>query len=189
MIRLIQEKDIQTLAILHKKILPSFLAEYPLSFIEKFYHNQLIRKNQTLIGYFEGEYLMGFVFGSDDVECLYSNFIQQNKLYFYIQTLFTLLLNPNYLILFSAKFFAKSYVSDCKRQLVYIAVDKNSKQKGIGKQLVIALEEKWAAYPYYELEVESNNPAFHFYEKLGFKVVHTYNNWVEKKILMGKTLK
>lgn len=189
MIRQLTEKDIADVAKIHKEILPSFLTEFPLSFIEKFYHFQIKRENQVLLGAFEKEKLVGFVFGTDDVEKLYDHFIQKNKIYFYFQTLKTLLFNPKYFFLFVGKFLSKSFVSPCKRQLVYIAVDPKTGKKGFGRALLEALEIEWKDHSYYELEVESENKAYDFYKKNGFFLVHESNNWVEKKFLLGKDLK
>ena len=83
MILELEEKHIAEVAKIHKENLPSFLTKFPLSFIEKFYHLQISRKNQLLLGVFENEQLAGFVFGTDDVEKLYEDFIQENKFYFY----------------------------------------------------------------------------------------------------------
>ncbi|WP_124639569.1 MULTISPECIES: GNAT family N-acetyltransferase [Amniculibacterium] len=188
MIKEIAENDIHQLALLHKRILPSFLSTFSISFITKFYKCQLERDNQLLIGYFEQDKLIGFVFGTDDVNLLYSEFINQNKFYFYTQTLISFLKNPKYLLLFLAKFTSESFTSTCQRQLVYIGVDNKTKQKGIGSQLLKYFENQWKEFGYYELEVESENPALQFYKRNNFKIVHTYNNWVEKKLLMGKTL-
>ena len=83
MILKLEEKHIVEVAKIHKENLPSFLTKFPLSFIEKFYHLQISRKNQLLLGVFENEQLAGFVFGTDDVEKLYDDFIQDNRFYFY----------------------------------------------------------------------------------------------------------
>lgn len=188
MIKLINENDISSLAKLHKEILPSFLSVFPLSFIEGFYKSQLKNKSQLLIGYYEENRLVGFVFGTDDVEQLYQKFIEENKFYFYWNTLLAFAKNPKYLLLFSSKVFAKPFQLNCKRQLVYIAVYPNASTKGIGSSLVKALEAEWQNYGYYELEVEKNNPAYQFYQKHGFFLVHEYNHWVEMKLLMGKKI-
>ncbi|MBS1550267.1 MAG: GNAT family N-acetyltransferase [Bacteroidetes bacterium] len=188
MIKPLSQENVPSLAKLHKEILPSFLSVFPLSFIEGFYKSQLEIRDQLLLGYFEENRLVGFVFGTHDVEKLYQHFISENKAYFYTQTLFSLIKNPKYFLLFASKVFAKPFHSVCKRQLVYIGVDKTAKQKGVGSQLIAALEQEWKGVKYYELEVESNNPAFSFYEKHGFTLVHEYHHWVEKKWLMGKNL-
>lgn len=188
MIKKIEHKHIPQVAKIHKENLPSFLTAFPLSFIEKFYKAQLTKEQNLFIGSFEGDRLEGFVFGTDHVDELYNSFIAENKLYFLRNVARTFLLHPRYLLLFSAKFFKKAYVSDCKRQLVYITIDKKIGKKGIGSKLLHAFDESWKKFGYYELEVESDNPAFNFYKKNGFFTIHESNNWIEKKILMGKNL-
>lgn len=188
MIRAITLKDISKLAILHKEVLPSFLAVFPLGFIQRFYSSQLSRKNQLLLGYFDEDNLVGFVFGTDNVDDLYSNFIHENKVYFYTQTLLAIAKNPKYILLFVSKLFSRPFKSPCKRQLVYIAVSKQTIKRGLGSLLVQTLERHWEQFGYYELEVESSNKAYSFYQKHNFYLVHQYNNWVETKLLLGKKL-
>lgn len=189
MIVKLTKQHISQVAKIHKENLPSFLSQFPLRFIEKFYAFQLAKENQLLLGEIEDEQLLGFVFGTDDVEKLYDDFIAQHQLYFYFQTFIALLFHPKYIFLMLGKALSKGYVSQNKRQLVYIAVDLKTGKKGIGTKLLQAFEEEWKEVSYYELEVESNNKAYAFYKKNNFFLVHEYNNWVEKKLLLGKNLK
>ena len=76
MIKKLERKHIPEVATVHKGNLPSFFSEFPLSFIEKFYEMQFRRKNQLLLGAFVNEQLVGFVFGTDDVEKLFNDFIK-----------------------------------------------------------------------------------------------------------------
>lgn len=189
MIRDITDGEIVDVVQLHRKILPSFLSAYPSRFIEKFYRSQLWRKNQLLLGYFENNQLQGFVFGTDHVEKLYGDFIAENRLYFYLQTIITLLLNPKYIVLQAGRLVSKSKPSLCKRQLVYIAVNPRSETKGIGSLLLHEFEKRWEKFGYYELEVRSDNKALNFYLKHNFEIVSESKQWVETKLLLGKKLK
>ncbi|GAB0155128.1 hypothetical protein CHRYSEOSP005_03880 [Chryseobacterium sp. Alg-005] len=188
MIIKLNQSHIPQIAKIQKTNLPSFLSAYPLKFIETFYEFQLKQNDYILLGEMEGSQLLGFVFGTYDVEKLYDTFIDRKKGYFIWNTFITLIFNPKYLLLIFAKYFTKQYSSDCKTQLVYIATDKSMKNKGIGKKLLQAFEKELKNTEYYELEVESNNDANHFYNKNGFFIVHTYNNFFEKKYLMGKKI-
>ncbi|HVA99147.1 MAG TPA: GNAT family N-acetyltransferase [Bacteroidia bacterium] len=60
--------------------------------------------------------------------------------------------------------------------LVYIAVDKTYRGKGIGKQLMIAAMEN--AKGNIALHVEPDNPALHLYKKLGFT-----NKYLEMRLI------
>ena len=82
MIKKISKSEIKELAVLHQQVLPSFLSVFPLSFIEKFYTSQLARDGQLILGYFNEDKLVGFVFGTNNVEELYKDFINKNKFYF-----------------------------------------------------------------------------------------------------------
>lgn len=186
MIIKLDESHIPQIAKIQKTSLPSLLSEYSLPFIETFYKFQIRQKDYILLGEWEDSELLGFVFGTYDVEKLYNEFINSKKIYFIWNTLLTFAFHPKYLMLILAKFFTKQYSSACKTQLVYIATDRNMKNKGIGKKLLQAFEKELKDTDYYELEVESNNNANHFYRKNGFSVVYTYNNFFEKKYLMGK---
>lgn len=59
MIQEITEKDLNQVAEIHKKFLPSIIAYYSVDFIEKFYKNHLLSENETRIflGEFNGENL------------------------------------------------------------------------------------------------------------------------------------
>lgn len=189
MIRKLESKHIPDIAKIHKDNLPGFFSMFPLPFIEKFYEMQLKRKNQLLLGAFLEKQLVGFVFGTDDVEKLFENFIKEYRLLFYSNTFRALLYDPKFALLFLGKTFSKKPDSVCKRHLVYIAVDGKVGKKGIGTILLNAFEEEWKAYGYFELEVDSKNKALDFYKKNGFTLVYELNNWVERKYVMGKQLK
>lgn len=188
MIKPIEKHHIPQVAKIHKENLPSFLTTYSKSFIERFYTMQFGRGNQLFLGDFDEDILQGFVFGTDNVDLLYSDFIKQHKFYFLLNTALAFLKSPKYLLIFGSKFFSKQYESDCKRQLVYISVDKKLGKKGVGTRLLNAFDENWLKFGYYELEVDLTNDAKEFYEKNGFVLVHEYNNWAEKKLLLGKNL-
>lgn len=188
MIKPIEKQHIKQIAKIHKENLPSFLTAYSLSFIERFYDQQLGKENHLFLGDFDGDILQGFVFGADNVDLLYSDFIMKHKIYFYLNTILAFLNAPKYIMIFGAKFFSKQYESNCKRQLVYITSDKKLGKKGVGTRLLRAFEENWEKYGYYELEVDVKNDAKQFYEKNDFVLVHEYKNWLEKKLLMGKFL-
>lgn len=189
MIKKLERRHIPQLAKIHKNNLPSFLSEFPLSFIEKFYELQFERQNQILLGAFMEKRLVGFVFGTDNVEKLFEDFLSKHWLLFYRNTFLALFTNPKFALLYLAKSSSKTANSTCKRHLVYIAVDSKTGKKGFGSALLNAFEDGWKQYEYYELEVDSNNEAYEFYKKNGFFLVDESNYWVGKKYLMGKHLK
>ncbi|MCI5071532.1 GNAT family N-acetyltransferase [bacterium] len=59
--------------------------------------------------------------------------------------------------------------------LVYIAVDKNFRGQGIGKKLIQYIQNDLGEA--IALHVEQDNPAFHLYEKLGFKNKYLEMRW------------
>lgn len=192
MIRTITEKDTKQVAEIHKKFLPSIISFYSLGFIEKFYTHHLHSENKTRIflGYFEEEKLLGFVFGTHQLDLLFDNFLKENRLYFIKETLKALLGHPIYFVHLFGKIFQKTAGSQSQSQLVYIAVDQKLSKKGIGKTLLEHFErEAKKTVDYYELEVEQNNPALGFYQKNDFITVSELNGILEKKYLLGKHLK
>lgn len=192
MIRTIAEKDIKQVAEIHREFLPSIISFYSLGFIEKFYCHHLHSANDTRIflGYFEGEKLLGFVFGTHQLDLLFDNFLKENRLYFMKETLKALLSHPIYFVHLFGKVFQKTTESQSQSQLVYIAADQTVGKKGIGKALLEHFEkEAKKTVDYYELEVEQNNPALGFYQKNDFITVSELNGILEKKYLLGKHLK
>lgn len=192
MIKTIAGKDIKQVAEIHKKFLPSILSYYSSDFIEKFYDYHLSSKkgNHIFLGYFNQEKLMGFVFGTHQLDLLFDGFLNDNRSFFIIETLKALLYHPVYSIHLLGKFFQKTMPNQSQSQLVYIAIDKSHHKKGIGKMLLDGFEkEAKELVDYYELEVETNNPAAEFYRKNGFVTVFELNGILQKKYLLGKYLK
>lgn len=188
----LQKKDIAEVVNIHRNNLPSLINFYNDLFIKEFYIHHLNKYDKTvLVGYKQDSELCGFVFGTFDVEDMFGSFIAQNKLYFIKHTLLALLHHPKYLFYIFQSFLSKGFKQgDSKNQLVYIAVDQRYKGSGIGKKLLEAFEDKLKqSEDYYELEVEQNNPALDFYKSKNFKIVREVNNVLEKKYLMGKSLK
>lgn len=192
MIRNIDGKDIKQVAEIHKKFLPSIISFYSSNFIEEFYRHHLSSKSETRIflGYFDEEKLLGFVFGTHQLDLLFDDFLKKNRPYFTKETLKALVKHPVYFIHLFGKVFQKTTENQSQSQLVYIVVDQILGQKGIGKILLESFEkEARNSVDYYELEVEKNNPALGFYQKNGFITVSELNGILEKKYLLGKHLK
>ncbi|MFC6267088.1 GNAT family N-acetyltransferase [Frigoriflavimonas asaccharolytica] len=192
MIQEITEIDLKQVAEIHKKFLPSIIAYYSVEFIEKFYKNHLLAKKGTRIflGKFEEGKLLGFVFGTHELDLLFDDFLKNNKGFFIKETMVALVKHPVYFIHLLGKIFHQKIENQCQSQLVYIVVDQNFNGKGIGKILLEAFEkEAKKTVDYYELEVEKNNPAFGFYKKSNFITVSEINGILEKKYLLGKNLK
>lgn len=192
MIKNITDKDLQQVAEIHKKFLPSIISFYSADFIAKFYRHHLFSKNETRIflGYFEEENLLGFVFGTHQLDLLFDDFLKNNRSYFIKETLKALVKHPIYFVHLFSKVFQKTAENQSQSQLVYIAVDKTYGKKGIGKMLLESFEkEAKKSVDYYELEVETNNPALSFYQKNNFKAVSELNGILQKKYLLGKQLK
>lgn len=188
MIKHLTEEHLQQVATIHKKYLPGILSFYSKNFIAEFYKFQTKNTSNFLLGEVNEGKVLGFVFGSYEVDKIFDEFITENKFFFFFQTILAIITHPQYLIYIFSKFLKKEYVSPCKTQLVYIAVDKVNKQKGTGQKLLDAFEQELES-DYYELEVEKNNPAYKFYEKNHFTVVKSIDNLLEKKYLLGKKSK
>ena len=192
MIQDITPKDIKQVAAIHKKFLPSIISFYSSDFIEKFYEYHLSSKKETRIflGCFNQEKLIGFVFGTHQLDLLFDGFLKNNRFYFLTETLKALAKHPVYSIHLLCKVFIKKIPNQWQSQLVYIVVDKTSEQKGIGKILLESFEnEAKRSIDYYELEVEKSNPALNFYQKNNFITVSELNGNLEQKFLLGKHLK
>ena len=191
MITDIDEKYLKQVSQLHKKNLPSIISFYSEEFIHKFYRFHLTKKSgKTIFKVFqEEEKLIGFVFGTYELNKLFDDFINENKTFFITETLKSLIAHPIYFVHLIGKIFGKKTSSNCQTQLVYIVVDSKKNGRGIGKKLIESFEESVKKnVDYYELEVEKNNPALQFYLKNNFKIVEEINSILEKKYLLGKRL-
>lgn len=192
MIQAVRLQDTPQVAALHKKFLSSIISFYSLDFIEKFYKYHLSSppEKRIFIGFFEEGKLLGFVFGTHELDLLFDDFLKQNRSYFIKETLIALVKNPVYIIHLFSKIVQKNPEVQSQSQLVYLVVDRTFAQKGIGKMLLENFEnEVGKSVDYYELEVEKNNPALRFYQKNNFFTVSEINGILEKKYLLGKRLK
>ncbi|MBF8457729.1 GNAT family N-acetyltransferase [Kaistella sp. G5-32] len=192
MIEKITEKDVRQVAEIHKKFLPSIISFYSVDFIEKFYsyHVSSDKEKKIFLGYFDETKLLGFVFGTYQVDLLFDDFLKKNRFYFIKETMKALIKHPIYFVHLLGKVFQRTAETQSQNQLVYIAVDQSYGKKGVGKMLLVGFEkEAKKSVDYYELEVEKNNPALGFYQKNNFVTVSELNGILEKKYLLGKHLK
>jgi len=191
MIEFLSKNDAAAIARIHKENLPGILSIYPVSVLKEFYELQLSNASKNFaLGFFENRKLQGFVFGTYRVDEIFNDYIKSAFYYYLFQTFVSFLKNPKLLVYYLKAFFSKKRSSFCPVQLVYIAVDQNSKKKGIGQQLLDAFENELSRnnINYFELEVEQNNPALRFYRKNNFETILEINNWMEEKFLLGKEL-
>ncbi len=192
MIKGVTKKDVRQVAEIHKKFLPSIISFYSVDFIEKFYsyHESSNNEKNIFLGYFEEGNLLGFVFGTHQLNLLLDDFLKKNRFYFIKETMNALVKHPIYFVHLLSKVFQKTAETQSQNQLVYIAVDQSYGKKGVGKMLLEGFEkEAKKSIDYYELEVEKNNPALGFYQKNNFITISELNGILEKKYLLGKHLK
>ena len=137
MIQAVRLQDIPQVAALHKKFLPSIISFYSLDFIEKFYQHHLSSppEKRIIIGFFEEGKLLGFVFGTHELDLLFDDFLKQNRSYFIKETLIALVKNPVYIIHLFSKIVQKNREVQSQSQLVYLVVDRTFAQKKKKKML------------------------------------------------------
>lgn len=192
MIKDVTKKDVRQVAEIHKNFLPSIISFYSLDFIEKFYFHHLSsnKEQRIFLGYFEEGDLLGFVFGTHQLDLLFDTFLKTNRFYFIKESLKALVKHPIYFVHLLGKVFQRTAETQSQSQLVYIAVDQSYSKKGVGKMLLEGFEkEAKKSVDYYELEVEKNNPALSFYQKNNFVTVSELDGILEEKFLLGKDLK
>lgn len=190
MIKLINKQHIEEVAKIHKENLPSILTYYPLSAIKRFYKVQF-DNNEILIGYESHGKIVGFAFGTENVDHVFPNFISSNRTQFLIDTTKAIFTNPKLIFFFLNKMFSKTESSDCKAHFVYMSLNKELKGSGIGFLLTKEFEKilKERNLISYEFEVEANNPAMRFHLKNKSVIVKEVNNLLERKFIFRKDLK
>lgn len=175
LIRKAEEKDIKNICTLHAHAFDEdhFTSTLSNSSLSKFYSTLFKYNDYNFVAYDENNILIGFVVAGNKTKYAIDLFIKDN----YHVLLLALLRNPHFLFQkikgLLNRFIKKSRSSNADMRLLSIAVNKNSKEKGIGTALIEYLEEnlrKNEIYSYGLSVKKSNTQAIRFYNKNNFRI-------------------
>lgn len=190
----LENKHFDQIAKIHKEMLrdSGFLSYCSQEFISFFYKKiYLDNLNHILVELDEGNDVRGFVFFTEDKDSYIKKFLINNfiKILKYPNSYFPIVKSVVFKLLFSR---SKNSLPDYNVEIAQIAVNHEHQGKGIGKKLIIQLEEflKIRNINEYFLQVyEKNNRAVELYKKSGFVYFFQYNDSKGTKILMKKKIR
>lgn len=187
------EDKIELVAKIQKNELKNdcFLSECSIRFIALFY-KQIIKYDSTILCVNENskKEIRGFVFCTTNSQGYENHFLKKTifQILFYPSIYFPMLKVVMQKIM-SANISNNKFNYDC--EIAHFAVDKQYQRTGIGKSLIMQVEEELRKRKIkeYHLQVFSDNlAALGFYESVGMKVVNEFSKGNRKKKLMFKKI-
>lgn len=173
-IREIKLKDLQTIAILHKKIFDKsyFTVFFEVQDLKNYFH-ELILLNDYNYVYTIDDKIAGYLIGGNRSQEAVDRFFIKNK----INVIKYMLLNPRFILIGLKKLFKRLFTRQKKSKfstrLFLFGVDPENHQKGIGDLLLKKFESKLIedSINSYGLYVRTNNfKAIRFYQNRGFTI-------------------
>lgn len=177
MIRPIKTRDERLIAQIHTKSLSGdFLSSLGIDFLTVFYEGIIGKPGVYGFAYEENKKIHGFVLGTKDSEKFFSLALRSNLLKLSFFLLFQLIKRPKLVKNVLETLLYPKKDTGPKAELVVIAVSEKSQGKGVGKQLVKALEKvfKKDKIKRYKLTVHADKKAVGFYEHLGYSRISTF---------------
>lgn len=174
MVRVANESDINQLALIHfEELRNDFLPSLGIHFLRKLYKGMLLEKNIRIYVDKKGSVITGFVVGSLKFDETFVKIISKNLIAFIAALIYRVVVNPFVIIKIIQTFFYTNYsrAKNVDAELVVIAVDRKYHRIGIGKKLVINIEDYFLKNEInnYKVTVNSNNSkANKFYRSLNF---------------------
>lgn len=180
MLRKARKFDVNTLAKIHFLELNSdFLPSLGERFLRLLYLNLLQSKNTCIFINYINNDEQGFAVGTKDFNKVFMIIIMRNFIKYVFLILPQIIKKPKILKnIFDTMFYTKKAEFDAPRaELIVIAVSKKYHRKGIGRQLIFAIERNFLRQGIKEYKVSvnaKNSIANSFYLSLGFKKTHDF---------------
>ena len=171
MIRQIEKDHTGLIAQIHDKALNGdFLPSLGIDFLTAFYEGIIGKPGVYGFVDVENGRIVGFIIGTRDSEKFFSQALRGNFVKLTLLLLIQLIKRPQIIKNVLETFLYTKKEGTSKAELVVIAVNNKSQGKGMGKQLVRALEQafKKEKINRYKLTVHADKNAVGFYEHLGY---------------------
>ena len=189
-IRKVNKHEIVQVVLIHKKAFNDFfLTKLGDKFLWLYYSTVSKNKNGILIGYYEGENLLGFSCATYLSRGFYSTLVKDNFVKFAIIGIKLVFTKPGSLIRI-LKNFSKSDISirddGNYAELLSIGVNPGMQGSGIGKQLLVDLEEQLSQKGIKQLSLTTdyykNDKAIGFYKSLGYEIMYKFIAYPDRKM-------
>lgn len=189
-IRKPKKEDVQTISDIHLKAFEGFfLSELGSDFLSTYYN--IVRENDrgVLLGCFEGNKLLGFCAATTLSEGFNKYLVKSNFFSFSKIGLFLLFSRPKALLRLLKNFTkSDSSVSDdgLYAELLSIGVSPAAQGKGVGKQLLMALEEYLNEMNVSQLSLTTdfydNEKTLNFYKGLGYEIMYDFVAYPDRRM-------
>ena len=189
-IRKVEKHEIVQVVSIHNKAFNNFfLTQLGDKFLWLYYYSVSKNKNGILIGYYEGENLLGFSCATYLSRGFYKDLIKENLVKFGIIGIKLIFTKPGSLLRI-LKNFSKSdkSINDNGNyaELLSIGVDPDIQGSGIGKQLLSELEKQLTEKGIKQLSLTTdyykNDKAIGFYKSLGYEIMYEFIAYPNRKM-------
>lgn len=189
-IRKITDADLSKVVEIHNSAFQGFfLTQLGTTFLTLYYRSVLHSPQGVLLGYFEKDELCGFAAATKlargfNMDLVKSNFVS------YLKVGFVILVNSPHAIFRLIKNMTKKdkFIDDDGRyaELLSIGVSLCNQRKGIGRQLLLALEESLSRQQIKQLSLTmdyyDNDRAVGFYKSLHYRVMYDFVTYPNRRM-------
>lgn len=193
MLREMKAADVLQVAKIHQQALSGdFLPGLGEEFLVALYEANLNREDALVTVYHDGGKIWGFVMGTVNFKKFFLSTLFSNWWKFSFIIARRLIAKPYLLSKVLQTFlYSQKEKSDINAELVVIAVDNSTQGRGIGTELVKALESKFKKLGinrYKVTTLKRYQGANRFYQKLGFTLVSSFSLYKKRWNLYSKKL-
>lgn len=186
----VRKDEIDALVVIHTSAFPEFfLTQLGRRFLRLYYSSVLSHPEGILLGYYEKDRLTGFCAATINSNGFNKRLIKFHFFAFVIETFILLLTNIKAL----KRLYLNLSKSDSANtdkgeyaELLSIGVDREHQGKGVGKQLLMALEEEVKQRGGRKLSLttdcHNNKQAVSFYRSMGYRVFYDFMAYPDREM-------
>lgn len=189
-IRKVNKHEIVQVVLIHKKAFNDFfLTKLGDKFLWLYYYSVSNNKNGILIGYYEGENLLGFSGATTLSRGFYKALVKDNFVKFAIIGIKLIFTKPGSLLRIFKNFSKSDKSIDDNgnyAELLSIGVNPGIQGRGIGKQLLSELENQLVKNEIKQLSLTTdyykNDKAIGFYKSMGYEIMYEFTAYPDRKM-------
>jgi ribosomal protein S18 acetylase RimI-like enzyme len=190
-IRKIEDRDLNSIIKIHTQAFPDhFLTKLGPLFLKQYYRDVSKNKLGILLGIFQNEILIGICAATKHSANFNKKIILQNPFMYILFALYLIVTKPRYLYRLVKNINKVSFDGNDDgnyAELLSIAINPNIQGKGVGKLLLIALEDMLYQQSIYYLSLTTdsfnNDKALNFYIKsMGYTILYEFTAYPNRKM-------
>lgn len=193
MLRKARKSDVKTIAQIHfNELRLDFLPSLGMEFLTKLYIDFIINDGVDIAVFRNRDKVCAFIVGANDFGKVFKQIIINNFFGYSYLIAKKIMTKPSIIkYVFDTLIYPVKEGNDVKSELVVIAVSNEYQRKGIGRKLLIELENKFKKRKIMRYKVSVNNKntrANLFYKSLGFKKTREFYLYNKKLNLLVKNI-